>query len=89
MLLSTLNSWFLGDGIVADIITTILQEIRSVLTIFKESVLSLNPAKCEGIKVLDDTSFTLLGALIREECSNGSLSKGLEALKVMCRRLNY
>lgn len=44
---SSLNSWFLDDGVIGDVFSVILQDIRRILAFSNESGLSVNPAKCE------------------------------------------
>jgi hypothetical protein len=53
----------------------------------KENMLSELNVLLPGIKVLDDSSFKLLGAPIFEAGLDESLSKVLESVKTLCKRL--
>lgn len=53
----------------------------------KEEMLEKLNDLLPGIKVLDDSSFKLLGAPILDDGIIDSMSKGLETVKVMCKRL--
>ncbi len=53
----------------------------------KENMLDELNQLLPGIKVLDNSSFRLLGAPILEEGISESLSKGLDTVKTLCKRL--